>query len=59
MIEIQRSLLDLGYNPGPIGIQSPELTTAIVSYQGDAGLLPNGAMSMELLDQMITDLMTR
>lgn len=59
LIETQRTLIALGYDPGPVGIQSPELTTAIVRYQEDAGLLPNGAMSTELLDRMITDSLTR
>lgn len=59
LVQTQRSLIDLGYDPGPIGIQSPELTTAIVRYQQNAGLLPTGAMSMELLDRMITDSLKR
>ena len=52
LLDIQRELIDRGYDPGPIGIQSPELTTAIVRYQESAGLLPDGSMSNDLLAQM-------
>ncbi len=55
LLDIQRELMNLGYDAGSIGIQSAELTTAIVLYQQSEGLPPNGAMSAELLDHLRND----
>jgi len=52
LLDIQRELMDLGYDAGAVGMQSAELTTAIVLYQQSEDLLPNGAMSAELLDNL-------
>lgn len=55
LLDTQRALMSLGYDPGPIGMTSPELTTSIVKYQESQGLLPNGSMTPGLLDRMVED----
>ena len=51
--EIQRSLIRLGYDPGPVGTMNPQTTTAIKAYQGSKGLLETGHPTQELLKHMI------
>ena len=55
LLDIQTELITRHYDAGPIGIQSAELTTAIVRYQESAGLPPNGSMTTELLDHLRDD----
>jgi hypothetical protein len=51
--ETQRSLIRLGYDPGPVGVMNPQTTAAIKAYQGSKGLLETGQPSQELLKHMI------
>jgi len=51
--EIQRSLIRLGYDPGPVGRMNPKTEEAVRSYQRDKGLLETGNLSQELLKHMI------
>ena len=51
--ETQRSLIRLGYDPGPVGTMNPQTTAAIKAYQGSKGLLETGQPSQELLRHMI------
>jgi hypothetical protein len=51
--EIQRSLIRLGYDPGPVGRMNPKTEEAVRSYQADKGLLVTGNLSQELLKHMI------
>jgi uncharacterized protein YcfJ len=53
LLDTQRALMTLGYDPGPIGIQSAELTTSIVQYQESQGLVPDGRMTQDLVDRML------
>ncbi len=48
--DIQYSLINLGYDPGPVdGIMGPGTRAAVRSYQRDAGLLVTGRISKQLL----------
>ncbi len=48
--EIQRLLVEQGYDPGPVdGLLGPRTTTAIGQYQRDKGLARTGMASRELL----------
>jgi hypothetical protein len=51
--ETQRSLIRLGYDPGPVGTMNPQTTAAIKAYQASKGLLETGKPSQELLRHMI------
>jgi hypothetical protein len=51
--ETQRSLIRLGYDPGPVGTMNPQTTAAIKAYQNSKGLLETGQPSQELLKHMI------
>jgi hypothetical protein len=51
--ETQRSLIRLGYDPGPVGTMNAQTTAAIKAYQGKKGLLETGQPSQELLKHMI------
>ena len=51
--ETQRSLIRLGYDPGPVGTMNPQTTAAIKAYQASKGLLETGRPSQELLTHMI------
>jgi len=53
LLDTQRALMSLGYDPGPIGIQSAELTTSIVKYQESRGLVPDGRMTQDLVERML------
>jgi peptidoglycan hydrolase-like protein with peptidoglycan-binding domain len=53
VIEIQRSLKVLGYQPGPIdGSPGDDTKSAIMAYQRDQGLLETGQPSEALLAHM-------
>lgn len=48
--EIQRSLIALGYDPGPVdGLTDGPTTNAIRTYQEDHGLMTTGKASRDLL----------
>lgn len=52
--DIQRTLAELGYDPGPRdGIYGGQTADAISTYQDDNDLAVNGAASEELLDHMV------
>ncbi len=54
MTETQKSLIRLGYDPGPVDGQPGDQTVdAIKGYQRDKGLLDTGQPSQELLKHMI------
>jgi Putative peptidoglycan binding domain len=55
LLDVQTELMHRGYDIGVVGMQSAELTTAIVRYQESQGLVPNGAITAGLLDQMRED----
>ena len=53
VVEVQRSLTNLDYNPGPIdGIQGAGTSAAIRDYQRSNRLLVDGRASPQLLDHM-------
>ena len=51
---LQRILLSIGYNPGPIdGIFGPLTQMAVIQFQMDNGLVPDGIVgprTYEILD---------
>ena len=51
--EIQRSLIRLGYDPGPVGRMNQQTTAAIKDYEASKGLLVTGNLSQPLLQHMI------
>lgn len=51
--ETQRSLIRLGYDPGPVGTINPQTESAVRAYQRDKGLLETGQLSQALLKHMI------
>lgn len=53
VIETQKSLLRLGFKPGPFGTEGPELTQALMMYQKSKGLLETGELSQALLTHML------
>ena len=53
LIETQKSLIRLGYEPGNIGAAGPELIQAIRDYQRSMGLLETGDASQALLTHML------
>jgi len=53
VVETQKSLIRLGYDPGAIGRPGPELTQAVLQYQKSKGLLETGELSQALLSHML------
>jgi uncharacterized protein YcfJ len=53
VVETQKSLLRMGYNPGNLGQAGPELTSAVLQYQRKKGLLETGELSQALLAHML------
>ena len=53
VIETQKSLIRLGYQPGAIGQPGPELTAAVRQYQKSKGLLETGDLSQALLAHLL------
>ncbi len=53
IIETQKSLIRLGYEPGTLGQAGPALTGAIMQYQKSKGLLETGEVSQALLTHML------
>ena len=53
VIETQKSLIRLGFQPGPVGRAGPELTAAVRQYQKSKGLLETGDLSQALLAHML------
>jgi uncharacterized protein YcfJ len=53
LIETQKSLIRLGFQPGAIGRTGPELTAAVKQYQKSKGLLETGDLSQALLAHML------
>lgn len=53
VIEIQKSLIRLRYEPGTLGQAGPQLTRAVMQYQKDKGLLETGELSQALLTHML------
>ena len=52
-LDIQSSLKALGYNPGPVdGLYGASTKSAIESFQRDAGIIPDGRVSQELLQRL-------
>ncbi|WP_417455046.1 peptidoglycan-binding protein [Kiloniella sp.] len=53
--ELQRRLRDAGYDPGPIdGLPGQRTLRAIRSYQSDFGLIVDGLVSREILEDLRT-----
>lgn len=53
IIETQKSLIRLGYEPGALGQAGPQLTQAVIEYQRSKGLLETGELSQALLTHML------
>jgi uncharacterized protein YcfJ len=53
IVETQKSLIRMGYNPGTLGQAGPELTAAVLQYQKKKGLLETGELSQALLTHML------
>jgi uncharacterized protein YcfJ len=53
IIETQKSLIRLGFEPGPLGQAGPDLTDAIRQYQKSKELLETGDVSQALLTHML------
>jgi outer membrane lipoprotein SlyB len=53
VVETQKSLIRLGYDPGELGKAGDALTNAVKRYQSSVGLLETGQMSQELLTHML------
>jgi len=53
LVETQKSLIRLGYEPGALGSGGRDLTNAVTSYQRDKGLLETGELSQALLTHML------
>ena len=53
IVETQKSLIRLGYDPGALGQEGPELTSAVLQYQKSKGLLETGELSQALLTHML------
>jgi len=53
VIETQKSLIRMGYDPGNLGEAGPALTEAVTRYQDDKGLLTTGELSQPLLTHML------
>ena len=51
--KVQKRLLDLGYDPGPVdGCLGPKTTEAIRSYQDDNQMPPSGDITSELVKSL-------
>ena len=55
VIESQKSLIRLGFEPGDLGQTGPALTEAVIGYQRGQGLLETGQLSQALLTHMLRD----
>ena len=53
LIETQKALIRLGYEPGTLGQSGPELKRDITQYQKSKGLLETGELSQALLTHML------
>jgi peptidoglycan hydrolase-like protein with peptidoglycan-binding domain len=53
IVETQKSLIRMGYDPGTLGQAGPELTSAVFKYQRNKGLLETGELSQALLTHML------
>ncbi len=53
IVETQKSLIRLGFEPGPLGQAGPELTDAIKQYQKSKEFLETGDVSQALLTHML------
>ena len=53
VVETQKSLIRLGYDPGPLGTAGKQLTLAVMKYQQSKGLLETGELSQALLTHML------
>ncbi len=54
-METQRLLTQLGYDPGPVdGAMGPRTKSAIVAFQREQGLVPDGQVSNELVSRLGT-----
>ncbi len=51
--ETQKSLIRLGYEPGPIGQSGSQLNQAVIEYQKSKDLLETGELSEALLTHML------
>lgn len=51
--KVQKRLLDLGYDPGPVdGCMGPKTTEAIRAYQSDNQIPPSGDITSELVESL-------
>jgi uncharacterized protein YcfJ len=53
IVETQKSLIRMGYDPGTLGQAGPELTSAVFKYQRNKGLLETGELSQALLTHLL------
>ena len=53
VVETQKSLIRLGFEPGDIGRAGSALTDAVMAYQKQHGLLETGELSQALLTHML------
>jgi hypothetical protein len=53
MVETQKSLIRLGFEPGDIGVAGSALTNAVKEYQKSKGLLETGELSQALLSHLL------
>ena len=53
IVETQKSLIRMGYDPGALGEAGPALTAAVLKYQKSKGLLETGELSQALLTHML------
>jgi hypothetical protein len=53
VVETQKSLIRLGFEPGDIGVAGPALTNAVMQYQNSKGLLETGELSQALLNHLL------
>jgi uncharacterized protein YcfJ len=53
IVETQKSLIRMGYDPGALGQAGPQLSRAVLEYQKSKGLLETGELSQALLTHML------
>ena len=54
VVEVQKSLIRLGFDPGPVnGVAGPETKAAVKQYQAQHGLLEDGNVSDALLTHLL------